>query len=91
MEKNEIYDVTFKCPLNCIMRGSSESGKTSRLLEFLQLKDVICSEKFYKIYYFYSTWQSIYDKMKIHKLVDYFIEGIPDEENSMSLIDSNTR
>ncbi len=48
MPKNEIYDVTFKCPFNCIMSGSSGSGKTTRLLEFLQLKDVICNAKFYK-------------------------------------------
>ena len=46
--KHEIYDVTFKCPFNCIMSGSSGSGKTTRLLEFLQLKDVICNAKFYK-------------------------------------------
>ena len=44
MEKNELYDVTFKCPLFCIMSGSSVSGKTSKLLEILELKDVICSE-----------------------------------------------
>ena len=50
---------------NCIMCGSSGSGKTTRLLEFLQLKDVICNAKFYKIYYFYSTWQS--KRRKIRK------------------------
>ena len=91
MQKNKIYDVTFKCPFNCIMSGSSGSGKTSRLLEFLQLKDVICNVKFYKIYYFYSTWQSIYDEMKLQKLVDYFIEGIPDHDSVISLIDNNSQ
>jgi len=73
------------------MSGSSGSGKTSRLLEFLQLKDVMCNVKFYKIYYFYSTWQSIYDEMKLQKLVDYFIEGIPDHESLMSMIDNNAQ
>ena len=89
MPKNEIYDVTFKCPFNCIMSGSSGSGKTTRLLEFLQLKDVICNAKFYKIYYFYSSWQGIYNEMKLQKLVDYFVEGIPDHESLMSMIDNN--
>ena len=84
MEKNEVYDVTFKCPFNCIMSGSSGTGKTTKVLEFLELKDVLCSDKFYKTYYFYLTWQSIYDKMKLHKLVDYFIEGIPDHESLMT-------
>ena len=91
MEKNEIYDTTFKCPFNCIMSGSSGVGKTYRLYEFLELKDIICSEKFYKVYYFYSTWQRIYDKMKVHKLVDYFIEGIPDHDNLINLIENNSQ
>ena len=90
MSKNEIYDVTFKCPFNCIMSGSSGSGKTTRLLEFLKLKDVLCNAKFYKTYYFYSTWQSLYDEMKNQKLVDHFIEGIPDQESLMSMIDSSS-
>ena len=91
MEKNEVYDVTFKCPFNCIMSGSSGTGKTTKVLEFLELKDVLCSDKFYKTYYFYLTWQSIYDKMKLHKLVDYFIEGIPDHESLMTLIDNDSQ
>ena len=90
MSKNEIYDVTFKCPFNCIMSGSSGSGKTTRLLEFLKLKDVLCNSKFYKTYYFYSTWQSLYDEMKDQKLVDHFIEGIPDQESLMSMIDNSS-
>ena len=90
MSKNEIYDVTFKCPFNCIMSGSSGSGKTTRLLEFLKLKDVLCNAKFYKTYYFYSTWQSLYDEMTNQKLVDHFIEGIPDHESLMSMIDSSS-
>ena len=32
----------------------------------------------------------IYDEMKLQKLVDYFIEGIPDHESLMSMIDNNT-
>ena len=90
MQKNEIYDVTFKCPFNCIMSGSSGSGKTTRLMEFLRLKDVLCNAKFYKIYYFYSTWQKMYEEMKTQNLVDNFIEGIPDEETLMMMIDSNS-
>ena len=53
--------MTLHLPFNCIMSGSSGSGKTTRLLEFLQSKDVICNAKSYKIYYFYSTSQSIDD------------------------------
>ena len=90
MAKNEVFDVTFKCPFNCIMSGSSGSGKTNRIKEFLQLKDVLCNQKFYKVHYFYSTWQTIYDEMKLQKLVDNFIEGIPDNENFLAFIDSNS-
>ena len=51
------------------MSGSSGSGKTTRLLDCLQLKDVICNAKFYKKCYFCSTWQGIYDEMKLQKLL----------------------
>ena len=91
MDKNEIYDDIFKGPFNCIMSGNSGVGKTYRVYESLELKDIICSEKFYKVYHFYSTWQPIYDKMKVHKLVDYFIEGIPDHDNLMNLIENNSQ
>ena len=90
MQKNEIYEVTFKCPFNCIRSGGSGSGKTSWLFEFLQLRDVLCHAKFYKTYYFYSTWQNMYDEMKTQKLVDDFIEGIPDQETLMSMIDNSS-
>ena len=90
MIDNKIYDVTFKSPFNCIISGSSGSGKTNKILEFLQIKDVICSEKFHKVHYFYSLWQPIYEEMKTRKLVDNFIDGIPDIDTLMSIIDYNT-
>ena len=71
------------------MSGSSGSGKTTRLLEFLQLKDVICNAKFYRMYHLYSAWQSIYDQMELKKLVEYFVEGVLDHESLMSMIDNN--
>ena len=89
MNENKIYDVTFKCPFNCIISGSSGSGKTNKLLEFLELKDVICNEKFYKVHYFFSMWQPIYNEMKTRKLVDNFIEGIPDIDTLMSMVEYN--
>ena len=89
MNKNKIYDVTFKCPFNCIISGSSGSGKTNKLLEFLELKDVICNKKFYKVHYFFSMWQPIYNEMKTRKLVDNFIEGIPDIDTLMSMVEYN--
>ena len=72
------------------MSGSSGSGKTTRLMEFIRFKDVLCNAKFYKIYYFYSTWQKMYDEMKTQNLFDNFIEGIPDEETLMMMIDSSS-
>ena len=89
MNENKIYDVTSKCPFNCIISGSSGSGKTNKLLEFLELKDVICNEKFYKVHYFFSMWQPIYNEMKTRKLVDNFIEGIPDIDTLMSMVEYN--
>ena len=88
MEQNKIYDVTFKCPFNCIIAGASGSGKTRKILKFLENKDIICNAKFYKVHYFYSLWQPLYDEMKQMKLVDNFIEDIPHKDDLFSLIDS---
>ena len=88
MEKNEIYDVRFKCPFNFIMSGSSGSGKTNKIIEFLQMKDLICDERFDKVHLFYSLWQPLYDEMKVQKLVDNFIQGIPDNDSLVQNIDS---
>ena len=88
MEQNKIYDVTFKCPFNCIIAGASGSGKTRKLLKFLENKDIICNAKFHKVHYFYSLWQPLYDEMKQMKLVDNFIEDIPHKDDLFSLIDS---
>ena len=87
MSKNTIYDVTFKSPFNCIISGSSGSGKTQKILEFLKVKDVICNEHFYRVHYFFNMWQPSYDEMKTRKLVDNFIEGIPDMDTLMTMID----
>lgn len=51
-------DVTFKCPFNYVMSGNSGSETTHRILEFLQLKDVIFSKNIHKVYYFFSMWQN---------------------------------
>ena len=90
MGENKIYDVSFKCPFNCIISGSSGSGKTNKILEFLQNKDIICNENFYKVHYFFSMWQPTYSEMKSRKLVDNFIEGIPDIDELMTMLDYNS-
>ena len=90
MGENKIYDVSFKCPFNCIISGSSGSGKTNKILEFLQNKDIICNEIFYKVHYFFSMWQPTYSEMKSRKLVDNFIQGIPDIDELMTMLDYNS-
>ena len=88
MEQNKIYDVTFKCPFNCIIAGASGSGKTRKKFKFSENKDIICNAKFYKVHYFYSLCQPLYDEMKQMKLVGNFIEDIPHKDDLYSLIDS---
>ena len=87
MSKKTIYDVTFKSPFNCIIGGSSGSGKTQKIPKKLKVKDVICKEYFYRVHYFFNMWQPSYDEMKTRKLVDNFIEGIPDIDTLMTMID----
>ena len=38
---------------------------------------------------FFSMWQPTYSEMKSRKLVDNFIEGIPDIDDLMKMLDYN--
>ena len=53
----------------CIMSGRSGSEKTPRLYGLLQLEDVICNDKFFKIHYLYSTWQDFTMKESYENLL----------------------
>jgi hypothetical protein len=86
MEVKETYDITFKCPFNCIIAGPTGSGKSNLLKKFLKYRNILCDVKFEKVILFYSMWQPLYDEMKESKFVDDFIEDIPSTDELLTII-----
>jgi len=89
-EEHVSYDVTLKCPFNLIIAGATGSGKTSNVFKLLKFKDIICSDKIQKVHYFYSLWQPLYNQMKELKLVDNFINGIPNRDELLSIVNEES-
>jgi hypothetical protein len=67
-------DIRLIHPFRCLISGPSSSGKTSLLKNILLNKNsFINSKKPIKItYFYYTTWQPIYDEMVEEGLVDIF-------------------
>ena len=61
MEMKKTYDITFKCPFNCIIAGPTGSGKSNLLKKILKYRNILCDVKFEKVILFYSMWQPLYD------------------------------
>ena len=98
MSKQE-YDMRFKEGATHIICGPSESGKTSRLCSILKLKNQIIEngENTKNIVYYYSVWQSEYDKLNevfnnvqwINKMPtnEEYVDRIKDHPRSICVID----
>ena len=86
MEVKKTYDITFKCPFNCIIAGPTGSGKSNLLKKILKYRNILCDVKFEKVILFYSMWQPLYDEMKEIKCVDDFIEDIPSTDDLLTII-----
>ena len=76
-------DVTFKHPFRCLVSGPSGSGKTHLVKNLLVCKPKLfsppgCAQK---IYYYYNTWQPLYDELIKLNLVTEFIKGTPSVED----------
>ena len=84
--KVEVFDMTLKTPFNMIISGSSQSGKTTKLVKLLKYKDIMLDATTKQVIFFFSEWQDTYKTLKELKLVDKFYKGIPSQEELMLLL-----
>ena len=68
------FDITFQLPFNCLVAGSSGSGKTTWVRNVLSLRHKIFSTVPARVFWFYAVHQPIYLQMKreglVHELLD---------------------
>jgi len=64
------FDVRLQCSFNCLISGSSGTGKTTLVKNLLRLRNQIFSENPEKIFLFYNNDQNIYDEMLREGLID---------------------
>lgn len=64
------YDVRLQCSFNCLVSGSTGSGKTTLVKNLLRLKNQLFSAPPDKVFLFYNNDQAIYDEMLREKLLD---------------------
>jgi len=72
------FDASFKTSFNCLVAGSSGSGKTTWVRNLLKLRHHIFSETPAKVFWFYNIHQPVYDEMKRDGLVDELINATKD-------------
>ena len=69
------FDVRLQCSFNCLVAGSTGSGKTTLVKNLLRLKYDIFSVVPEKVFLFFNNDQPIYDEMLREGLIDEKIDA----------------
>lgn len=92
-KKYDTYNLEFADGSTHLMVGASGAGKTQRLSEYLELKNVLFengSEISHVIFY-YAVWQPAYTRMQEANLVQEWIKEIPSNEKFLEKASQHTR
>lgn len=81
------FDASFRTPFNCLVAGSSGTGKTTWVRNLLKLRNHIFSEPPAKVIWYYAKHQDIYEEMKKDGLIDELINANKDFPTSESITD----
>jgi energy-coupling factor transporter ATP-binding protein EcfA2 len=86
-------NVSLKHPFRALIVGPSGSGKTNLTKSILQGMESLISpyNSPNSVYYFYNTWQPLYQEMKDENLVTSFIKGSPDSDEFKTLANKDLK
>ena len=79
--------IPLNSPTTAIISGPTGSGKSTFIFRILENVSVIFKDKVAKIYYFYTVWQSLFERF--HNKNVTFIKGLPNEDIIQKISDSN--
>ena len=79
--------IPFNSPTTAIISGPTGSGKSTFIFRLIENVSVMFKEKVYKIYYFYTVWQPLFERFQNNNVS--FIKGLPNEDIIQKISDSN--
>ena len=85
--KGTMNIIPFNSPTTAIISGPTGSGKSTFIFRIIENVSVMFEEKVCKIYYFYTVWQTLFDRFQ-NKNVS-FLKGLPNEDIIEKISDSN--
>ena len=91
VDQDVSYDLRLKTPFTLIAAGPSRSGKTSWVYSLLSQSSVLLDRNPHKVFYFYNQWQPLFDRMQREKLVNQFVNHLPDKQELEKLTASGKK
>ena len=87
------YDMRFTEGSTHLMVGASGSGKTTRMYEYLKLKNELFEngEDIHHVIFYYSVWQTDYTRMQEEGLVQEFVNAFPTNEEFLTRVRNHPR
>ena len=79
--------IPFNSPTTAIISGPTGSGKSMFIFRLIENVSVMFKEKVYKIYYFYTVWQPLFERFQNNNVS--FRKGLPNEDIIQKISDSN--
>src|SRR5277367_1821128 len=81
----------FVHPANFLLAGPTSSGKTMWVYRFLKHRNELMDQAPQRIIYVYKRWQPLFTTMRNEVPGIEFVQGIPEELNDDSFLNSNVR
>ena len=79
----EICSLKWNIPFSCIISGPSQSGKTEIIKNIIKSNEILFSEHFDVIFYFYKTYQETYNEILKNKLKIFYLNSIVSSDKSL--------
>ena len=81
-------DVRFPHGSTHLVVGPSGAGKTSRVVDYLQMKDdlIVGGKDIKNVVFCYAVWQPLFDKLRDEKVVTKWVNQCPTNEQFLELV-----
>jgi len=75
--ETEVFDYRLTVPSRILVIANSGSGKTHLILDLIQKRDLVFTEKFNKVYFIYCSAQKVFEEFKVQNPEVEFLTEVP--------------